>query len=122
MADFSVKMLLTAALLVSAPSQSGDSLETTIKRFYLADGMTLINGFAEVAFASLQTLEGSEPPVAAYRIDVNVLDSEGSTLNASSWTGMVPERLTGLPDASTVEHFTFVVPEGSYIVEISLTD
>ena len=120
MGDLALKLVLSIAVLLSGPQQNADSLTTATKRFYRSDGATLVDGFTEIPFSLLSV--GTGATAAEYRFEISVLDEDGTVLTASDWTGEVPSRFLNMAGASTVEHFTFAVPSGSYAVEIRLRD
>ena len=89
----------------------------------MPNGATLVDGFVKIPFGILtgfRTNAGTN--VAMYRVHVSVTDAFGSELLATDWTGTVPQGLLSTAGASTVEHFSFSVAEGSYTAAVTIVD
>lgn len=117
--------VVAAATLLGTPvgdAQDASGVQLVAKRT-LRGGSTVVDGFCRVPFGFLTAV-----PVAggqregAYRLDVAVRDSEGLVLHESGWSQAVSGEFLDLPNASTVEHFSFMVPDGRYTVMIAVTD
>ena len=123
-----VRVFVAAALAVlsaaGAPAQSGGGgLEIGTTRFYRSAGnQTVVDGFARVPFAVLDSLTRGPNAVAAYRLVLTVRDSANLQLVADSWTRSVPARLLGTPRGSSLEHFTFAASPGAYTIEVAVHD
>jgi len=120
------KAVFVAALAVhsaaSATAQSG-GLEIGTTRFYRGAGnQTVVDGFARVPFAVLDSLTRGPNAVAAYRLVLTVRDSANLQLVADSWTRSIPARLLGTPRGSSLEHFTFAASPGTYTIEVAVHD
>jgi GWxTD domain-containing protein len=113
-----------AAQSASAAGQGGGGgLEIGTTRFYRSAGnQTVVDGFARVPFAVLDSLTRGPSAVASYRLVLTVRDSAGLQLVADSWTRSVPARLLGTPRGSALEHFTFAAQPGSYTIEVAVHD
>ena len=103
--------------------QDADTVEVSAARFYLTNGSTLVDGFVKIPFGILTGFRsGAGTNVAIYRIHVAVIDADGTELLATDWTGTVPGGLLATAGASTVEHFSFRVADGSYTATITVVD
>src|SRR4051812_31980705 len=121
------KAVIVAAVLAAVQSASaaaqGGGLEIGTTRFYRSAGnQTVVDGFARVPFAALDSLTRGPNAVATYRLVLTVRDSAGLQLVADSWTRSVPARLLGTPRGSSLEHFTFAAKPGSYTIEVAVHD
>ncbi|MBI4503183.1 MAG: GWxTD domain-containing protein [Gemmatimonadetes bacterium] len=120
---FGAPFLLHSSLfpLPSSPVSQGDSVELRAARFYRGAGGTLVDGFAKVPYAILDTLRGAGGK-AAYRVQISVRDSSGLELTSSGWSQNVPAEILRFAHASTVEHFAFAAVRGRYDVEVTVID
>ncbi len=106
----------------AGPPAPQPTVEVVAKRFLRGEA-TLIDGFCRVPFELLTVV-----PVAdaardgAYRLKVLVHDSAGTLLHESGWTQTVSGEFLEIAGASTVEHFSFTVPDGRYTLAVSVTD
>jgi GWxTD domain-containing protein len=122
------KAVIVAAVLAvqaaGAAAQGGSGgLEIGTTRFYRSAGnQTVVDGFARVPFAVLDSLTRGPSAIATYRLVLSVRDSAGLQLVADSWTRNVPARLLGTPRGSSLEHFTFAAKPGSYTIEVAVHD
>jgi GWxTD domain-containing protein len=116
--------LVAAALAVHpVASAVAQSLEIGTTRFYRSAGnQTVVDGFARVPFAVLDSLTRGPNAVAAYRVVLTVRDSTNLQLVADSWTRSIPARLLGTPRGSSLEHFTFAASPGAYRIELAVHD
>lgn len=103
------------------PAGQPGSVEIVAARFYRGAGTTLIDGFCRVPFGLLEPLSRTEGR-AWYTVRVTVRDSGGRPVQVQSWTQAVPARLASVPGASSVEHFVFAAPAGSYQLDVAVTD
>ncbi len=121
--------LLTAIVAFAAlsgepagPPVAQPTVEVVAKRFLRGEA-TLIDGFCHVPFELLTVV-----PVAdaardgVYRLNVLVRDSAGTLLHESGWTQTVAGEFLEIAGASTVEHFSFTIPDGRYTLTVSVTD
>lgn len=113
---------LVASVVLTAPPMGGQTapgVELTAKRF-LRGGQTLVDGFCRIPFEFLSALGPGGG--GAYRIAIAVQDASGLELHQSDWAQSVGSEFLQLRGASTVEHFAFSVPEGTYTVAVTVTD
>ena len=123
-------MMLTRAVLVaaalavqSAAGAAAQSLEIGTTRFYRGAGnQTVVDGFARVPFALLDSLTRGPNAIAAYRVVLTVRDSANLQLVADSWTRSIPARLLATARGSSLEHFTFAASPGTYTIEVAVHD
>ena len=116
-------VIVAAVLAAQAAGAAAQGLEIGTTRFYRSAGnQTVVDGFARVPFAALDSLTRGPNAVATYRLVLTVRDSAGLQLVADSWTRSVPARLLGTPRGSSLEHFTFAAKPGSYTIEMAVHD
>jgi len=121
--------LLTAVIAIAALVCSGgpvsraqEAVDLVVKRFLRGD-VTLVEGFCRVPFGFLTVVPAAEGSrEAAYRVEIAVRDSTGLVLHESSWSQSVGGEFLNIGGASTVEHFSFSVPEGRYTLDVSVAD
>jgi GWxTD domain-containing protein len=121
--------LLTAVIAIATLWCTGEpvfrpqqAVDVVVKRFLRGDA-TLVEGFCRVPFGFLTVVpaaEGSRD--AAYRVEIAVRDSTGLVLHESGWSQSVGGGFLDIAGASTVEHFSFSVPEGRYTLDVSVAD
>jgi len=121
--------LLTAVVAIAAlvciggpVSRAQEAVDLVTKRFLRGD-VTLVEGFCRVPFGFLTVVPaagGSRE--AAYRVEVAVRDSTGLVLHESNWSQSVAGEFLDIAGASTVEHFSFSVPQGRYTLDVSVAD
>ena len=117
--------VLAVHVAAGAPAQSGGGggLEIGTTRFYRSAGnQTVVDGFARVPFALLDSLTRGSNAVVAYRVVLTVRDSTNLQLVADSWTRSIPARLLGTRRGSSLEHFTFAASPGTYTIEVAVHD
>jgi GWxTD domain-containing protein len=91
-------------------------LETTLVRSWAGDGVTIVDGLAQVPLAML-----AGGTTGAYRFEVEISDSEGRQLHRDSWTTELSGRAAAYAEAeasSMLESFQFGLRPGSYEIEI----
>jgi GWxTD domain-containing protein len=97
-------------------------VEVVAKRFLRGEA-TLIDGFCRVPFGFLTVVPAAGGARdGAYRVEVAVRDSSGLVLHESGWSQTVGAEFLDIPGASTVEHFSFSVPQGRYTLDVSVAD
>jgi GWxTD domain-containing protein len=115
-------IIASAVLAATGAPQAGPPIEVTVKRF-LRGEQTLVDGFCRVGFDFLTPIAaGPGAAEAVYRVKIAVRDSAGGLMHESDWSQSVAQSFLGIPGASTVEHFAFVVPDGHYSVAVDVTD
>lgn len=103
-------------------AQTVPSVQLTAKRFLRGEN-TLVDGFCRIRFGFLEPVDAAGMEGAgAYRMEVVVRDAGGLVLHESDWSQTVTAEFLSLAGASTVEHFSFAVPEGSYTITVGVTD
>ncbi len=121
-------LLLTAASPAGSVAGQGvdrpsGSLELVTKRFYTMQGRTHVDAIAQVPLDLVTVLdEGRDTRSGVYTVNIEVSDSDGLILTSSTWTREVPEQFLAVRGASTNEHFSFAVQEGTYHLEVSVAD
>lgn len=117
--------VVAAAMVLGAPAggaQDQDGVQLVAKRTLRGDA-TLVDGFCRVPFGFLTAVPAAGGQrEGAYRLDIAVRDSTGLLLHESGWSQAVGGAFLDLPNASTVEHFSFTVPDGRYTVVVAVTD
>jgi len=91
-------------------------LEARIFRTWTPDGVTLVDGLANVGLGHLVVSTDR-----SYRFELKVSDSEGHVLFEDGWTHQVSERTTslGFENTSLLEKFRFGVRPGTYEVRLA---
>lgn len=102
----------------SPDSESGDAagFEAELKRTWSGDGVTTIDGLAQVP---LSMLAGGTTD--AYRFELVILDSAGTQLYRDSWERHLSQRAAdyAMDESSTLlEAFRFGVTPGQYAVDL----
>ena len=106
----------------AGPPVAQPTVEVVAKRFLRGEA-TLIDGFCRVPFELLTVVPAADTARdGVYRLNVVVHDSAGTLLHESAWTQTVSGEFLEIAGASTVEHFSFTVPGGRYILGVSVTD
>jgi GWxTD domain-containing protein len=121
--------LLTAIVAFTAlsgapvgPPAGQATVEVVAKRFLRGEA-TLIDGFCRVPFDLLTVVPAAGAArEGVYRLEVLVRDSTGLLLHESGWSQTVSGEFLEIAGASTVEHFSFTVPDGRYTLVVSVTD
>jgi GWxTD domain-containing protein len=91
-------------------------LETTLVRSWAGDGVTIVDGLAQVPLAMM-----AGGATGAYRFEIVIRDSSGQQLKRDSWTTELSGRAAAYTEAeasSMLESFQFGLRPGSYEIEI----
>jgi GWxTD domain-containing protein len=104
-----------------AAAQDGDGLAVRTVRFYRGD-RTLVNSFVRVPHLALDPVSLGDGAFAAFRVDVEVVDTAGTVLTRETWTRRVSWTATRIPGTSSVETLSFALAPGEYGVRVTLTD
>ena len=93
-----------------------DSLKVRLLRTWQPDGLTIVDGLANVPLAML-----AGGTTGTYRFEISIADAAGNSLYRDSWERELSEQAAAFVEASAtdlLETFRFGVAPGDYVVEV----
>lgn len=90
-------------------------------RFHRGD-RTLVNGFVRIPHEMLNAVTIGPDGFAAFRLEVSVVDRQGTALATDTWNRRVPWTALRMRSAASVELLTFTVDSGAYEIRATVKD